>query len=129
MFAIRAVRFVYFRKGCSMKVFSSKNFMISAFQFEVVIMSDIVTQVCSGLHLSMGVSPRHLPYHTRFTTQISVVNGAVVRIRNPTSLTRLCAALVVANAEPSDVQRSVLTLSVKYGIRLVIFDLFDQYLF
>ena len=61
--------------------------------------------------LGMGnnVKVYHLPNYAKFDLKY---NPDGTRVYNPLSLSRLCANLAVANTDPKDVQRYVITFHV-----------------
>ena len=67
-------------------------------------MTDEIKAINRKLNIGSNVAVYHLPSYSRFTLT-SGPQGE--RVFNPSSLSKLCATLAVANTDPSDVQRYV----------------------
>ncbi len=70
------------------------------------------------LRIGSNVSVYHLPTYTRYNVTSSP-DGT--RVFNPSSLSKLCATLAVANTDPTDVQRYGLVESFKFVIAIYLF--------
>ena len=69
------------------------------------------------------VSVYHLPTYTRYNV-VTKPDGS--RIFNPSSLSKLCATLAVANTDPYNVQRFVLIFKV-YHYHLLLYFCFSVF--